>query len=236
MVHPRLTGRRGQAGVGSHGRAVNDRVDGCRHRGIGNRGGRRWRHAIGRAHDRGLTITDDQGAKGIRSVSNADRGRPVCRRRLAGSGCRHPWLGGPGAAVGPGRRSGRGGGRAGAIGTRRQPVQGGQTKQRKAGEASQLAPIALRPSNSRAAWCADWWAHPDAVSRLGTAWMAWEAAWAEGGTAPSRWWAVDWAERWLAPSNKSGTFSGCSSGGHRDVSPPCPITPVPERHKQNVQP
>ena len=107
MGHPRLTGRRGQAGVGSHGRAVNDRVDGCRHRGIGNRGGRRWRHAIGRAHDRGLTITDDQGAKGIRSVSNADRGRPVCRRRLAGSGCRHPWLGGPGAAVGPGRRSGR---------------------------------------------------------------------------------------------------------------------------------
>lgn len=136
----------------------------------------------------------------------------------------------------PARRSGRGGGRAGAIGTRRQPVQGGQAKQRKAGEASQLAPIALRPSNSRAAWCADWWAHPDAVSRLGTAWMAWEAAWAEGGTAPSRWWAVDWAERWLAPSNKSGTFSGCSSGGHRDVSPPCPITPVPERHKQNVQP
>ena len=99
-----------------------------------------------------------------------------------------------------------------------------------------LAPIALRPSTSRAAWCASWWAHPEAVSRLGTAWMAWEAAWAEGGTAPSRWWAVDWADHWRALSDKAGTFNGCSSDGHRDVSPPRPRTPVPERYKAHVQP
>lgn len=95
-----------------------------------------------------------------------------------------------------------------------------------------LAPIALRQLGHVGAWCAEWWSHPEAVVRLGALWGAWEAAWAEGGMAPSRWWVVDWEGHWKALSDKSGTFNGCTNISHRAVPPPRPRTPIPKEPTQ----
>lgn len=94
-----------------------------------------------------------------------------------------------------------------------------------------LAPIALRETGASPAWCRRWFEHPEAAARLSVAWVAWEAAWAAGGEAPSRWWAVDWADHWRALSNPAGTFSGCTTTEHHEVGLPLPRDPIPERYK-----
>lgn len=91
-----------------------------------------------------------------------------------------------------------------------------------------LAPNVLRPGGLGGAWCAQWWAHPEAAARLEALWMAWEAARTEGGEALSRWWTVDWASHWKALSSKTGTFNSCSATKHREVSDPLPCNPIPE--------
>lgn len=95
-----------------------------------------------------------------------------------------------------------------------------------------LAPVALRDVPP-GRWCAKWWAHPDAVARFGALWSAWEAAWAEGGVGPSRWWVVDWEGHRRALLADSGTFSSCSipDGEHREVPPPMRLEPVPAGHE-----
>lgn len=94
-----------------------------------------------------------------------------------------------------------------------------------------LAPIALRHAGGSGAWCARWWAHPEATARLGALWAAWEAAWADGGTGPSAWWILHWGPQWEALSAPSGTFGGCSGGNHRDVPPHRPLEPLPEEYQ-----
>lgn len=63
----------------------------------------------------------------------------------------------------------------------------------------------------RTHWCARWWAHPAAVTRLGHVWEAFEAARREPAPAMSSWWRdhVDHHMGWL--TSQDGPFELCDS-------------------------
>lgn len=76
-------------------------------------------------------------------------------------------------------------------------------------------------------WCAQWWRHPEAVSRLDALWLAWEQMRLEGGTAMSAWWR-DYADptmRALFQSN--GTFEGCTPDRHAPKGRALPVVQPP---------
>jgi hypothetical protein len=51
-----------------------------------------------------------------------------------------------------------------------------------------LAPSIRRPRNNSQCWCACWWAHAEALSRLEALWRAWEFLRLDGTTGMSVWW------------------------------------------------
>lgn len=77
-------------------------------------------------------------------------------------------------------------------------------------------------------WCPKWWAHPEAVSRLGALWAAWEQAQEEGGSSPSTWWIYHFDGQYPHIFGASGPFAGCDTIRHLDPQPPWPTVPVPD--------
>jgi len=77
-----------------------------------------------------------------------------------------------------------------------------------------------RLDDKRYHWCAKWWAHPAAVTRLGHLWEAFEAARREPAPAMSSWWRdhVDHHMPWL--TSEVGPFEMCSSREHEHKRQP----------------
>ncbi|MGI8647805.1 MAG: DUF4913 domain-containing protein [Acidimicrobiales bacterium] len=76
-------------------------------------------------------------------------------------------------------------------------------------------------------WCAHWWEHTEAVSRLESLWKAFEALRLDAGTGASVWWrdhADPCMDRLSAPD---GPFRGCSNTSHV-LLPPLPMVEPPE--------
>jgi hypothetical protein len=71
------------------------------------------------------------------------------------------------------------------------------------------------------AWCRDWWAHPEAVSRFTAMWDTWEA-----GGATSDWWLTAdlHMDRLRDPQ---GPFVGCANGHLLNSPPPMAHTAPP---------
>lgn len=87
-----------------------------------------------------------------------------------------------------------------------------------------FAPIVRRRPR---VWCARWWDHPEALDRLGTLWVAWEAAQKEGHSAPSYWWVFHFENHWHALTDaREGPFAGCASE-HRAAAAPLEIIDPP---------
>ncbi|WP_193614279.1 DUF4913 domain-containing protein [Nocardioides lijunqiniae] len=75
-------------------------------------------------------------------------------------------------------------------------------------------------------WCAKWWEHPEAVSRLETLWMAFEALRATEGTSPADWWR-DYADPAMtALMSAEGPFRSCGPTRH-DPPPRLPLDELP---------
>lgn len=77
-------------------------------------------------------------------------------------------------------------------------------------------------------WCQQWWAHPEALARLGALWAAWETANAEGGASMSQWWLYHADGHLTALSDPRGPFAACTLDQHQPPAEPLPTLPPPE--------
>lgn len=70
-------------------------------------------------------------------------------------------------------------------------------------------------------WCRKWWAHPEAVARLGALWHAWEyLRLAEPSEGIARWF-VQYADPIMRElTSPEGTFKLCKDHEHRNVNEP----------------
>lgn len=67
-------------------------------------------------------------------------------------------------------------------------------------------------------WCAQWWQHEEAVSRLDALWRAWEALRLDPGTGLSVWWRDHADHHMAALLDPDGPFKACGDG-HQDDQP-----------------
>ena len=77
-------------------------------------------------------------------------------------------------------------------------------------------------------WCPHWWAHPEAVARLGALWRGFEALQADPDTGVSVWFR-DHADHHMAVLfDPDGPFRGCSpEKGHQERLAPLPVGDPP---------
>ena len=90
-----------------------------------------------------------------------------------------------------------------------------------------LAPTVRRQHNENTfRWCPQWWAHPEAISRLNGLWEAWENARTDGAIAMLGWWQVLDHHLTLLTST-GGPFAQCTHTGHRSDGNPLTTAPSP---------
>jgi hypothetical protein len=79
-------------------------------------------------------------------------------------------------------------------------------------------------------WCAYWWEHAEAVSRLDALWRSFEALRVGDPTGMAVWWRDYAGPIMAAPTDPTGTFAGCNAnrGEHLQIDP-WPVRPAPER-------
>lgn len=85
----------------------------------------------------------------------------------------------------------------------------------------------LPPAGSGWAWCAEWYRHAQALSRLDAVWRAWEHLRLDPAVGMSAWWihhADPMMRTLLDPA--TGPFAQCV-GGHRDPEPLPVMSPPP---------
>ncbi|MFC0039572.1 DUF4913 domain-containing protein [Actinomadura rayongensis] len=90
-----------------------------------------------------------------------------------------------------------------------------------------FAPHIRRKLGGSYTWCAEWWRHAEAISRIYALWMAWEHLRGEGPLGPSTWW-LHHADPHLSVlmSRDNGPFAGCRPDRHNPPEPlPFKIAP-----------
>lgn len=90
-----------------------------------------------------------------------------------------------------------------------------------------LVLLVARQLGAGATWCARWWAHAEAISRLESLWRAWEVLRLDETLGMSLWWR-DHADPHLAVllSRDAGPFAACTPQRHVDL-PPLPSAAAP---------
>lgn len=86
-----------------------------------------------------------------------------------------------------------------------------------------FAPLVHRQLDAGQTWCAQWWAHPEAVSRLEALWRAWETLRLDPAFGISQWWR-DHADPHLSVllSRDHGPFAACTPTRHNNDLPELP--------------
>ncbi len=95
-----------------------------------------------------------------------------------------------------------------------------------------LAPIIVRQPTQDFLWCAQWWDHPEVLTRITGLWETWEAARLGGATAINDWLATQLDHHLAVITNASGPFYRCkpTSGdtpGEHHTPAGLGITPAP---------
>lgn len=89
-------------------------------------------------------------------------------------------------------------------------------------------PVDPSGRNTEWQWCASWWRHREAVSRLTALWRAWEALRLNPTVGMALWWR-DYADPTMAVLfSPSGPFYGCTPRLHQPGSDPLPLAPPPD--------
>lgn len=90
-----------------------------------------------------------------------------------------------------------------------------------------LLPHYRRPLGGQRTWCARWWQHDEARSRMLAMWRAWEYQRLQGPTGMSIWW-LHHADPQMAIllSRDSGPLMRCSPTEHREIDQ-FPSDPMP---------
>jgi hypothetical protein len=97
----------------------------------------------------------------------------------------------------------------------------------------QLAPVYRRDidlagRSTAFTWCAQWWRHEEAVSRLTGLWRAWESLRTEPTTGLAVWWR-DYADPTMRVLfDEKGPFYGCTPKAHHPKGVPLSLDPPPE--------
>lgn len=87
-------------------------------------------------------------------------------------------------------------------------------------------PLVRRPLGGEFRWCAQWWRHAEAISRLTAIWHAWEALRRQPGTGIGLWYRDHLDHQLPHLLGPRGPFFQCSEGEHieprrlRSESPP----------------
>jgi hypothetical protein len=75
-----------------------------------------------------------------------------------------------------------------------------------------------QPVKKQAAWCPEWWKHPEVVERLYVSWKGYLMATSrmpEDGSSQSSWWVQHWDHHARIIFDKeNGPFRACSASGH----------------------
>ena len=91
-----------------------------------------------------------------------------------------------------------------------------------------MRPVDSSGRNTRWTWCASWWRHREAVSRLNALWRAWEALRLDPTTGMAVWWR-DFADPTMAVLfSETGPFRGCTPEHHNPKDGPLPLIPPPK--------
>ena len=86
-----------------------------------------------------------------------------------------------------------------------------------------LALLSRRRLGGGLTWCAQWWRHAEAVSRLNALWQEWEKARIEG--AMSTWWTSHHDPHMAVLMSKdAGPFMACKPNEHRELEA-LPVAP-----------
>jgi len=99
--------------------------------------------------------------------------------------------------------------------------------------AEQLAPVYRRDidlagRSTTFTWCAQWWRHEEAVSRLTGLWRAWENLRTDPTTGLAVWWR-DYADTTMRVLfDEKGPFHGCTPRAHNPKAIPLPLDLPPE--------
>ncbi len=90
-----------------------------------------------------------------------------------------------------------------------------------------FAPTYARPTNPTVRWCAEWWDHAEAISRLEALWRTWEIARLDELRGMATWYR-DFLDPQLAVLlGPTGPFLQCTPDRHSPVKP-LPTSPAPE--------
>src|SRR5260370_404619 len=90
---------------------------------------------------------------------------------------------------------------------------------------SYFLPMFRRPLGGQYRWCARWWAHAEAVSRLTALWRAWEALRPAPATGIRDWCRAHLAYHLPILLGPDGPFCQCDGSGHQELRP-FPAVPV----------
>jgi Domain of unknown function (DUF4913) len=90
-----------------------------------------------------------------------------------------------------------------------------------------LAPMIRRKLGHSLLWCPQWWKHPEALSRLGAMWRAWEHLRHDPALGMSTWWVHHADPHLRELMHDQGPFAACSpTKGHSAYSlKPLPVDP-----------
>jgi hypothetical protein len=79
-----------------------------------------------------------------------------------------------------------------------------------------FTPMFRRTLGGEFRWCAQWWEHGEAISRLTALWHAWEALRLQPGTGMSAWYSAHLDHHLPVLLGARGPFYQCSEDRHRD--------------------
>ena len=92
----------------------------------------------------------------------------------------------------------------------------------------QLAPLYRRNLNSQdRTWCAQWWLHAEAISRLEALWRAWEHLRLDPALGMSVWFRDHLDHHMAVLLDAEGPFKGCKPDAHAERMQPLPLKPPP---------
>jgi hypothetical protein len=80
----------------------------------------------------------------------------------------------------------------------------------------QFLPMFRRPLGGEYRWCAQWWQHAEAITRLTALWHAWEVMRLEPGTGIAAWLRDHLDHQLPVLLSRSGPFAQCSEDEHID--------------------
>ena len=81
---------------------------------------------------------------------------------------------------------------------------------------SHFLPMFRRPLGGEYRWCADWWRHAEAITRLTALWHAWEALRLQPGTGMATWLRDHLDHQLPVLLGRAGPFAMCSEDEHID--------------------